>query len=119
MRWQAGILVAGAVLAAAACSATPGPTGTVTGTYIRVGGPGGTPNVPLPGTISFRAGDGSTISLSSGSTGTFTGQLPPGTYAVTAESSLINDGKSACSRPLTARVQAGQTVTLTIICDIS
>lgn len=40
------------------------------------------------------------------------------TYAVSATSSLINDGKSACSRPLTAQVQAGQTVTLTIICDI-
>ena len=118
MRWQAVILI-GAVLAVAGCSNAAGPTGTVTGTYIRVGGPPGTPNVPLPGTISFRGGNGSTISVSSDGTGTFTGQLPPGSYAVTAESSLINDGKSACSRPLTTRVQAGKTVSLTIICDIS
>jgi hypothetical protein len=90
----------------------------VTGTYIRVGGPSGTANVPLPGTITFRGSGGSVITVSSGSTGTFTGQLPPGTYAVTATSSLINDGKSTCSRPLTTRVQAGKTVSLTIICDI-
>jgi hypothetical protein len=117
MGWRTAVL-AGAVLAVAGCSTAGGPTGTVTGTYIRVGGPPGTANVPLPGTISFRAGDGLTISVSSGSTGTFSGQLPPGTYAVSATSSLINDGKSACSRPLTTQVQAGETVTLTIICDI-
>ena len=117
MRWQA-VALAGAVLAAAGCSSTTGPTGTVTGTYIRVGGPAGTANVPLPGTISFRAGNGSVISVSSDNTGRFTGQLPPGTYAVTATSSQINEGKYPCSRPLTTRVQAGKTVSLTIICDI-
>jgi hypothetical protein len=117
MRWQTVALVV-AVLAAAGCSSATGPTGTVTGTYIRVGGPAGTANVPLPGTISFRAGDGSTINVSSDSTGTFTGHLPPGSYTVTATSSQINDGKSTCSRPLTTRVQAGKTVSLTIICDI-
>jgi hypothetical protein len=37
---------------------------------------------------------------------------------VTATSSLINEGKSTCSRPLTTRVQPGKTVSLTIICDI-
>jgi hypothetical protein len=90
----------------------------VAGTYIRVGGPANTPNVPLPGTISFRGQDGSTISLSSDSSGKFNGQLPAGTYVVTASSSLINDGKSACSGPLTTRVRAGHTVTLSLICDI-
>ena len=117
MRGQV-VVLAGAVLAAAGCSGIADPSGTVTGTYIRVGGPAGTANVPLPGTISFRAGNGSVITVSSSSTGTFTGQLPPGTYGVTATSSLINDGKSTCSRPLTTRVQAGKTVSLTIICDI-
>jgi hypothetical protein len=117
MRWQAAVLV-GAMLAAAGCSSPAGPTGTVTGTYIRVGGPAGTANVPLPGTIRFRAGDGPVISVSSDGTGKFTGQLPPGSYAVTATSSLINDGKFTCSRPLTTRVQADQTISLTIICDI-
>jgi hypothetical protein len=119
MRWQAvALALAGAVLAAAGCAGATGPAGTVTGTYIRVGGPANTANVPLPGTVSFRAADGTTISVTSGRTGTFTGHLPPGTYAVTATSSLINDGKSTCSRPLTTRVLAGKTVSLTIICDI-
>jgi hypothetical protein len=90
----------------------------VAGTYIRVGGPAGTPNVPLPGTISFQGQSGSTISVNSDSTGRFTGQLPAGTYAVTAESSQVNDGKVPCSRPLTTRVQAGKSATITLICDI-
>ena len=119
MRWRVAGVLAVAALAAAGCSSGPtGPTGAVAGTYIRMGGPANTPNVPLPGTISFRGQDGSTISLSSDSSGKFNGQLPVGTYVVTAASSLINDGKSACSRPLTTHVHAGHTVTLSLICDI-
>jgi hypothetical protein len=117
MRWRT-VVLAGAVLAAAGCSSVSGPTGTVTGTYIRAGGPVGAPNMPLPGTISFRGSDGSVISVTSDSTGKFTGQLPPGTYTVTATSSLIGDGKSPCAQSLTARVQAGRTVTLNLVCDI-
>ena len=117
MRWQA-VVLAGAVLAAAGCSSTSGPTGTVTGTYIRAGGPQGTPNVPLPGTITFRGSDGSVINVNSDSTGKFTVQLPPGRYAVTATSSLIGDGKSPCSQSLNTQVQAGRTVTLGVVCAI-
>jgi hypothetical protein len=116
MRWRTVVFL-GVVLAVAGC-ATTGPTGTVTGTYIRSGGPPGTPNVPLPGTISFRGGSGSVITVNSDSTGRFTGQLPPGTYTVTAASGQIGDGKSPCSQVLTARVQAGKTVTLTLVCAI-
>lgn len=119
MRWQAiSLAFVGVVLAAAGCSTTSGPTGTVTGTYIRSGGPSGTPNVPLSGTISFKASGGSVITVTSDSTGRFTGQLPPGTYSVTAASSLINDGTSPCSQVLTTRVQAGETVTLSLVCAV-
>jgi hypothetical protein len=118
MRWRAGAL-AGAALVAAGCSAgTTGPTGTVAGTFLRMGGPAGTPTMPLPGTIMFLGQGGSTISVSSDGTGKFTGRLPPGSYSVTAESSLIDEGKAPCSRPLTTRVQAGKTVTITLVCDI-
>lgn len=125
MRWLAGVL-AGAALLTAGCSSGPSSigasstasTGTVAGTYIRVGGPSGAPDVPLPGMISFRERSGPTISINADSTGKFTVQLPSGTYAVTAESSLINDGKASCSRPLTTRVQPDQTVTITLVCDI-
>ena len=119
MRWRVAGVLAVAALAAAGCSSGPtGPTGTVAGQYIEMGGPAGTPNMPLPGTISFRGGDGSTITLSSDGSGKFSGQLPVGTYAVTAASSLVNDGKDACSRPQTAHVKAGKTVKITLICDI-
>lgn len=117
MRWLA-IVFAGVLLAVAACAKSVPATATVTGTYIRVGGPPGTANVPLPGTITFRDPDGATSTFNSDGTGRFTGYLPPGTYTVTATSSLINDGKSQCSRPLTARLQADKSVTLTLICDI-
>jgi hypothetical protein len=40
------------------------------------------------------------------------------TVTGTATSSLINDGKSQCSRPLTARLQADKTAAVTLICDI-
>ena len=77
MRWRAAVL-AGAALVAAGCSngaGATGPTGTVTGSYIRAGGPSGAPNVGLPGTISFRAGNGSLINFAADSAGKFSGQL--------------------------------------------
>ena len=117
MKWLAVVFV-GVVLAVAGCAKSIPATATVAGTYIRVGGPAGTANVPLPGTITFRDPDGATVTFNSDSTGRFTGHLPPGAYTVTATSSLINDGKSQCSRPLTATMQADKTVTLTLICDI-
>lgn len=118
MRWRAGVLAGAALVAAGCSSGVSTTTGTVTGTYIRVGGPAGAPDVPLPGTISFRGQSGSSISFNSDNTGKFTGQLPPGSYAVTARSSQINGGAMRCSRPLTTRVQAGKTTTVALICDI-
>jgi hypothetical protein len=121
MRWRRAVLAA-AALVAAGCSnggGTTRPTGTVVGTYIRAGGPAGAPDIPLSGTISFRGRSGSTTSFHSDDTGKFTVQLPAGTYAVTAESSLINDGKVPCSQPLTTRVQTGKTATIALICSIS
>ena len=112
------IALAAAALAAAGCSSPAGPTGTVTGTYIQSGGPSGAPNVPLAGTIIFRSGSGSVSTIESDSTGRFSGQLPPGTYTVTAATSHVNDGKSACSQVLTTRVQAGKTVALSLVCAI-
>jgi len=118
MRWLA-VVFAGVVLAVAGCAKPVPPTATVTGTYTRVGGPSPAADMPLPGTITFRDPNGATVTFNSDSTGRFTGHLPPGTYTVTATSSLVNDGKSQCSRPLTTRLQADKTVTLTLICDIS
>ena len=117
MKWWA-ISLAAAVLAAAGCSSSAGSTGTVTGTYILSGGPAGSPNMPLAGTISFRSGSGSVITIESDSTGRFTGQLPPGTYSVTATTGHVNDGESPCSQVLTTRVQAGKTVTLSLVCAV-
>lgn len=121
MKWLA-VVLAGAALMAAGCSNGPtgptGPTGTVTGSYIREGGPPGVGKVPLSGTISFQGPGGAAVTLTSDSTGKFTGQLPIGTYTVAASSSSIGDGKGPCSRPLTTHVQANKTVTITLICDI-
>ncbi len=115
----AGTVLAGPLLAAVGCSSGPaGPAGAVTGTFIRVGGPAGTPNVPLPGTVSFQGQHG-TVTLSASGTGTFNGRLPVGRYTLTAKSSLINSGDSACSRPLTVQVRDGKTTKITVICDIS
>jgi len=60
----------------------------------------------------------SLITVESDSTGRFTGQLPPGTYSVTASTGHVNDGNSPCSQALTTRVQAGKTVTLSLVCAV-
>lgn len=113
MRWLA-VVLAGAALVAAGCSNGAETTGTVTGIYLREGGAAGSPK-PLSGTISFQGPGGQEIMLNSAGTGKFTGQLPTGTYTVSAESDSIG---AACSRPLTTQVHADTTVTITVICDI-
>jgi hypothetical protein len=111
------VVLAGAALVTAGCSNGVTATGTVTGSYLREGGPAlASGIVPLSGTISFQGAGGPAIMLNSDRTGKFTGQLPAGTYTVTAESSSIG---GTCSRPLTTKVQAGKTITITVICDIS
>jgi len=69
-----------------------------------------TPVVPLAGTVTFTSGS-EKVSISVGNSGTFSARLPPGTYAVSGVS-----GGQACSVPPTARVQAGETSRILVLC---
>jgi len=118
MSWRYGALVLAVVLVAG-CGALVHPAqGTVHGTFERAGGPAvvkhgkaTTPVVPLAGTVTFTNGNVSKVSISVGSSGTFSIRLPPGTYAVSGVS-----GGQTCSVPLTARVRAGETSRILVRC---
>jgi hypothetical protein len=118
MSWRHGALLLAAVLVASCGGLVHPAQGTVHGTFERAGGPAmvkhgkaTTPVVPLAGTVTFTNGSVSKISISVGSSGTFSIRLPPETYAVTGAS-----GGQACSVPLTARVRAGETSRISVLC---
>ncbi len=123
-----GTPVGGASSTSLGGKTTPG-TGTVLGTFQRAGGPalpnGGTLVVPLAGVISFQRAGGGTTSVTVGKTGKFSVLLPPGTYRVSGRSASIQqqnpDGSTStppCSMPLTARVRAGETERITVVCAV-
>ena len=90
---------------------------TVTGTFVRVGGPAPGSLVPLPGTITARAATGQTFTAKARSNGRFTLSLPPGTYRVSGRSPLIQSGQMVCSATALLRVSrdmpAGR---VTVVC---
>jgi len=132
MNWRYGALLVGAVLVAGCGAATQSmqgtgtvqQTGTVQGTFERTGGPlimtngqAETPTVPLSGTVTF-TGDNQKFSVSVGGSGKFSASLPAGSYAVSGVSGQINEGGLACSSPVTARVQAGETAHILVVCPV-
>ncbi len=117
MSWRYGALLLAAVLVASCGGRGQAAWGTVHGIFEQAGGPAivkhgkaATPVVPLAGTVTF-IGSGQKISISVGSSGTFSTRLPAGTYAVSGVS-----GGQACSVPLTARVRAGETSRILVLC---
>ncbi len=94
-------------------------SGTIIGVLQAVGGPPpGTPR-PLPGTITIRNWEGTTITASAGSAGTFSVQVPVGSYILTGHSHLYESGTSECTAapPGTITVTAGGTIRTTIDCE--
>ena len=118
MSWRYGALLLVAVLVASCSVVGRAAQGTVHGTFERAGGPATvkhgkvtTPVVPLAGTVTFTSESRLKVSISVGSSGTFSARLPAGTYAVSGVS-----GGQACSVPLTARVRAGETSRILVLC---
>jgi hypothetical protein len=133
MNWRYGALLVGAVLVAGCGTAgqsmqgtgTVQQTGTVQGTFERAGGPAiptngkiETPVVPLSGTVTFTGAGGQKFSVSVGSSGAFSMQLAAGSYAVSGVSGQIGEGGLACSAPVTAHVQAGETAHILVVCPV-
>ena len=117
------------------------PIGTVSGKFLREGGPlgpgGSEPaNVPLSGTVTFSAGRHQVLSVRVGASGLFTVTLPPGRYAVSGRSPSVAEVSNGatigadgtvsggtqtdppCSAPLTATVSAQHITKITLVCPV-
>jgi hypothetical protein len=115
----AAVLAAGlAVLAG--CTGSPASERTVTGTFVRVGGPPPGAPFPLPGTITARSATGAMFTATTGSSGRFKLSLPPGTYHVTGRSPLMQSGQMVCFATKELRVSANAPAgSVTVVCSIS
>lgn len=104
--------------------------GTVTGTFMRVGGPpgvGGTQPrpVPLTGTVLFTAGHHRKFAVRAGKTGRFTVGLPAGRYVASGTSPsmgyVLASGATVdppCAPPTPVTVVAGRTVRVSVVCAV-
>ncbi len=97
---------------AAACSK---PTGTITGHLYRVGGPVGVAATPVPGTV-YVSDDGS---VSVGPDGSFSIDVPAGTYTLSGSSPLIEDNAPGCGSRKAVTVEVGVIAKMDVICDIA
>jgi hypothetical protein len=118
-------------LAAGCASATAQPpaSGHLTGKLVREGGPLG-PGGKQPGeramsgTVTVASAGRRPVTVTVGSSGTFSVPLPPGRYQVSGRSPdvmEIDGGHSRelpCSQPTSAVVAAGQTATITLTCVV-
>ena len=123
-----------AVLLMAGCAATSGQapvTGHLAGRLVMEGGPmvpgGQQPGErPLSGTVTFTAAGHRQVAVQVGTSGTFSVRLPPGTYQVSGRSPSIETSNGSggseqelpCSQPLSAKITAGQTATITVTCVV-
>ncbi len=137
MKQLPAITSVAAMLLLAACAATgqqasqgASTPGTVTGRFLREGGPlgpgGQQPGErPIPGTIQFTAAGHRLITVGVGSSGTFSVSLPAGTYQVAGRSPRIievsSDGtqhQTPCAPPLSVTVTAGHTTKIAVTCVV-
>jgi hypothetical protein len=137
MNTRQAITGAAAMLLLAGCGATTGQhsvTATVTGKFVREGGPLGAggqqpAEQPLSGTVLFIAGR-HRVTVHVGSSGTFSVRLPPGTYTVSGRSpSIVEVGtgtasgqattrETACSVPGPVTVTARHGTRITVACIV-
>jgi len=92
------------------------PTGRISGRLLAVGGPAGTPNRPLSGTVELRGGDEGWISLQIEPDGAFEKAVPPGRYTVVGHSPLYQSNAAPCfaaTRVVTVRPHATTKVSVT------
>jgi hypothetical protein len=113
------------LLAACAGSARPAPVGTVTGTYVMVGGASADSGErPTPGTVQFASSRHQPVTVRVGRSGTFSIRLPAGTYHVSGTSArvlVMSNGIShpaPCSLPLTVTVTPRRAILVTLTCAV-
>jgi hypothetical protein len=107
------------LLALALFVACSGRTGVISGELVAVGGPANV-RQPLPGTVRI-SGEGHefTYRVLPSADGSFSVEVPAGTYVVTGRSPLYEGGRVDCrmAQP-SLMVGAGDTVTVDLACDM-
>jgi hypothetical protein len=134
-----GIMAGAAALlvVATACGSATGqvvtgtaPAGTVTGTFVREGGPMGPggrqpAELRLRGLIQFIGKNKRTFTVRAGDNGTFEARLPTGTYSVVGRTPRIlevdgngHQRERPCSQPLSVTVTNHHTSKITVTCVV-
>jgi hypothetical protein len=128
----AALLLAGCAAPAAHITTTSsaGSHGTVTGQFLREGGPIGPGGkqpavVRLQGLVTFTAANHRQTRVRVGRSGDFAVQLPVGKYSVSGRSPSIievsSDGKDhewPCSMPTAVTVTAGHVAKIRVVCAV-
>ena len=124
-----GLLLTPLAAGCASAAAQPPASGHLTGRMVMEGGPMG-PDGQQPGeramsgTVTVNSAGHHPVTVTVGSSGTFSVPLPPGRYHVSGRSpdvTEIDGGRSRelpCSQPTSAVVTAGQTATITLTCVV-
>ncbi|MGN6796021.1 MAG: hypothetical protein ACTHJW_26850 [Streptosporangiaceae bacterium] len=91
----------------------------MTGALVRVGGPAPGLPAPLPGRIEAVDSNGNEVIVSAGRNGRFKLELAPGTYKLTGNSPLIQQGKMICSAAKPVHVtRTARIAKVLVICSI-
>lgn len=90
--------------------------GTITGILEAVGGPAGTANRPLSGSVTA-SGSGHTYSSSVGTAGRYSLRVPAGVYSVVGRSPQYQGGAAGCQAANPVAVSAGGTVMADVRCE--
>ena len=128
MRRAQTVICLAAMLLPAACTAAygqPPAPGTVTGRLMMDGGPigphGQQPGAhAIPGTVKFTGSQDQVVTIRTGRTGVFSGQLPAGRYSVSYRSPhLLAAGSGGTfhqtwSKPVSVTVTADHTTKITL-----
>ena len=125
-----GLLLTGLAAGCASAGGQAQPaTGHLAGRLVMEGGPlgpGGKQPAerPMSGTVTFIAAGHQPVTVTVGSSGTFSVPLPPGRYQVSGRSpdvTEVDGGRSRelpCSQPTSVIVTAGQTASITLACVV-
>ena len=124
-----GLLLTPLAAGCASAAAQPPASGHLTGKLVMEGGPLG-PGGKQPGeramsgTVTVTSAGHHPVTVTVGSSGTFSVPLPPGRYQVSGRSPEVMEidgghGREVpCSSPTSAVVAAGQTATITLACVV-
>jgi hypothetical protein len=113
------LLCMSAALCLVACGSTD--QGTVTGLFEVSGGPAGTPNRPLPGSVTLVSMVGHTYRIHVSANGKFTASVLADTYKVTGQSPYVHSAGNVemiCYANSEAVVKVHSVVNADVTCQI-